>query len=219
MNTPKLRSIAGAILSAGIAFVFLLLAAVPLRAQGVRNGPTSQSISKSSEQDLMSREWGLTHISDDVNKQFRKEQVSLFRQMNEDFRRIQIVNNQTMQSVFVNNSVDYKSIAVATDEIRKRALRLRQNLALPRDIGETKSLANQIQVKEQPLFDLEKLKGSLRALDHSVMGFVGNPLFKVRNVLDAKLAETAGRDLERIIQFSDSIRRDVERLGRIKPSH
>jgi hypothetical protein len=213
MKNQNLKSLAASIVALGSAIIFMSLLTPPSYAQGGRNTPSTQSVSKNAEQEMMNREWNLTHVPDTVNQQFRKQEVSLFRQISEDFRRIQIVNNQTMQAVFVNKSFDYKLIGSATDEIRKRAQRLRQNLALPKTPGTD---ARQNNVGTQNSLDQEQLKVSLVTLDHSVMGFVMNPLFKLPNVLDTRLAETAGRDLDRIIQFSDVIRRNVEKLARAK---
>ena len=113
--------------------------------------------------------------------------------------------------VFVTKSFDYKLISAATEEIRKRALRLKQNLVLPKVTDVEKDHKN------QPSLNDKQLKVSLLTLDHAVMSFVTNPLFTAPNVIDPKLAETAGCDLERIIQFSEAIRKDVEKLSKTKP--
>ena len=76
-------------LAASVVFFFTL--AAPLRAQGNRTPP--QTVIRNAEQDLMSREWNLTHIPDQVDGQFKKEQVSTFHQVQEDFTNIQAVNN------------------------------------------------------------------------------------------------------------------------------
>jgi len=159
------------------------------------------------EQDMISREWNLTHIDDEADKKFKKEVISLLPQIQEDFRRLQIVNNEMMQTVFVTKSLDYRLISASTEEIKRRALRLKQNLLLP------KISSNEENQKSHEVSS-EQLKASLLLLDHSVMSFVTNPLFKLTNVIDPKLAETATVDLESIIKFSDTIRRDVERLSK-----
>jgi len=160
------------------------------------------------EQDMISREWNLTHIVDEADKKFKKEVISLLPQIQEDFRRLQIVNNEMMQTVFVTKSLDYRLISASTEEIKRRALRLRQSLLLP------KISSNEENQKFHEVSTSEQLKASLLLLDHSVMSFVTNPLFKLPNVIDPKLAETATVDLESIIKFSDTIRRDVEKLSK-----
>jgi hypothetical protein len=187
--------------------VFCLLLTVSARAQGSRTAASSQAAVRSAEQDLMSREWNLTHIPENVNKQFKKEQISLFAQVNEDFMNIQKVNNDLMRMVFVHSSIDYRAISEAIGEIRKRAVRLTQNLALPKPPE-----AEQVQTHRDIRND-EQLKASLLALDHSLMSFVKNPLFQKASVIDPTLALTASRDIEDVIQFSNSIKQDVKKLS------
>lgn len=47
----------------------------------------------------------------------------------------------------------------------------------------------------------------LSALGGLIIRFVKNPVFKDAGVVDAKDSAQAGRDLQRIIEFSDRIRR------------
>jgi hypothetical protein len=183
--------------------VFCLLPAISVQAQGSRRAPTQTAV-KTSEQDLMSREWNLTHIPDQVNGNFKKEQISIFRQVQDDFTNIQTVNNDLMRSIFVHNSIDYRVISEAIGEIRKRAARLRHNLVLPKP-PDAKPTQKRIENAEQ-------MKASLLALDHSVMSFVKNPLFQKASVIDPSLALAASHDLEDVIQFSNSIKQDVEKL-------
>jgi hypothetical protein len=109
----------------------LLGVAAPLFAQvGVRQStlnPNSQA-----QREMQAREWALTHIQEEVNKHFKKEQISLFAQIREDFTRIQLINNEMMQTVFVKRNVNHKLIASTTAEINKRAARLSENLVLPK---------------------------------------------------------------------------------------
>jgi hypothetical protein len=203
MQKLNLKSVLEVVRSIAVAVPFLFVLTSASQAQ-VRNRPAEDS--RRVEQDMMSREWNLNHSTEEANKQFKKDQVSLFRQIHEDFTRMQIVNNETMKAIFVNKSIDYKQISAATEEIRRRALRLKQSLVLPKATEVEKVRKN-----SAPLND-EQLKAVLLTLDHSVMSFVTNPLFTVPNVINSKLSETATRDLERIIQLSESIRRDVERI-------
>jgi hypothetical protein len=174
-----------------------------VRAQG---GSRSQiEARRAAEADLISREWNLTHIGDD--EQFKKEQISLFPQIKEDFKLIQIVNNDLMKLVFVKRVVNYKLISDSTEEIKKRAKRLEKNLALPE--GD-----RQENLKYQPASDLDQLKVSLLSLDRLVMSFVENPLFNSPGVINPELAQTARRDLENIIKFSDAIKRDAAKVSK-----
>ena len=166
------------------------------------------TINRNAEQDMMSREWNLTHIPDAVNGQFKKEEVSIFHQVQEDFTFIQVINNKMVKTVFLDKSLDYKLISATTEEIKKRALRLKGNLLLPKVADKEKNR------DYRAPFDDEQLKATLLTLDHSIMNFVTNPLFKMPNVIDPDLASKAGRDLENIIEFSDTIRKNAQNLSK-----
>ena len=203
----RAKSLASSSIPSAALILLFFAPAAPLRAQGNRN-PPPQTINRNAEQDMMSREWNLTHIPDQVNGQFKTEQVSTFHQVQEDFTSLQVVNNKMMRAVFIDRSLDYKLIAATTEEIKKRALRLKGNLLLPKVADEEKNRDSQAPS------DDEQLKAALLTLDRSIMNFVKNPLFKMNNVIDPNLASKAGRDLESIIEFSEAVRKNVQKLSK-----
>ena len=166
--------------------IVLLGVAAPLFAQAQR--------------EMSAREWALTHIPDEVNKHFKKEQVSLFAQIREDFTRLQVINNEMMQTVFVKRSIDPKLIVKTTSEINKRASRLSENLVLPR-IDDKASVQ-----KPDDTCNDRNLEASLLALDHRIMSFVANPLFKQPNVVDSQNALKARSDLNLIVRLSEELK-------------
>jgi len=179
--------------------VLLLGLAAPLFGQvSVRQSTLNPNSPAQSE--MQAREWALAHIPDEVNKHFKKEQVSLFAQIREDFTRLQVVNNEMMQTVFVKKNVDRKSIAATTAEINKRATRLSENLVLPRLDDKAK---NQ---KRDDAGNDSGLQAGLLKLDRCIMSFISNPLFKQPNVVDAQLALKARRDLDQIIRLSKQLK-------------
>lgn len=205
----RAKSLAKSSASLSALIILFFAAAATARAQGRNSSaPSTATVVRSAEQDMMSREWNLTHISDQVNGQFKTEQVSIFRQVQEDFTNLQVVNNKMMQTVFVAKNLDYKLITATTEEIKKRALRLKGNLLLPKVADNEKG-----RDRPEPSGD-EQLKASLLTLDRSIMSFVTNPLFKMSDTIDPGLAARAGRDLDSIIQFSDLIRKNVQGLSK-----
>jgi len=159
----------------------------------------SATMNSPSQRDMQSREWALTHIPEEVNKHFRRDSVSLFAQIREDFTRIQAINNQMMQTVFGDKVLDIKLIDGTTSEINKRALRLREYLSLPRPGNE----GNDDKLKAA---NEEGIRARLAALDRSIMRFVDSPVFKEPGVLDPKAASQAGKDLEQIIHLSNELK-------------
>jgi hypothetical protein len=152
------------------------------------------------QRELQAREWALTHIPDEVNKHFKKEQVSLFKEIRENFVRLQVINNEMMQTVFVKKNVDRKLIAKTAAEINKRASRLSEDLVLPRiDIEEK----NQ---KAVDACNTARLERELLTLDSHIMSFINNPLFKEPNVVDAQNALKARSDLNLIIRLSEQLK-------------
>jgi hypothetical protein len=188
--------------------VFILASATTLFAQREgRNRPAEQ---RARANQVALNEWRRTHMTEEVNKHFEKKRISLMPQIKEDFTRIQIVNNAMMRKVFGNDVLDYKDVSGQLSEIRKRANRLKENLMLPE--SEEKEKLQKPTVAPAGA----QLKDSLLALDTLIMGFVQNPLFQKPGVIDTKLSARAGQDLKTIIEFSGSIKKEVEKLSKLQ---
>ncbi|MDT7540670.1 MAG: hypothetical protein QOE33_574 [Acidobacteriota bacterium] len=130
-------------------------------------------------------------------------------QIGEDFRRMQLVNNEMMRATFAvgaPRTLDYERISKATAEINRRASRLRTNLQLPTqghdDARET----------GQEIAGERELRSSLLSLDQLIMGFVNNPTFSKQSVLDAQHSARASRDLASIIKLSQKIKQRADKL-------
>jgi len=184
--------------------IILLISAAAFTAQGQgRNARVDDA--RKTEQDLMSREWNLTHMTEQINKQFKQDQIHLFPEIKKDFSTLQTTNNDLMRSVFVSNVINYGAIADAMSEIRKRALHLKQNLILPK-------LSDPPPVSQTEIRNDQQLKVSLLTLDRSVMSFVKSPIFQSPQVIDQTSAMNATQDLEGIIQITNMVKKQVERL-------
>lgn len=163
-----------------------------------------------SQRELNDREWTLYHIRENIDKHFTSEErVSLVKQVKEDFRQIQVINNQMMSRAAAGQSLDYKNISEVTGEIKKRAGRLKLYLALPEAEDEAKSAMGSRSSGGEPL------KAALDLLDHSIMSFVTNPLFQKAAVLDLRLSTRASHDLSSIIELSASIKKSAEQLHKL----
>lgn len=130
------------------------------------------------------------------------------KQVNEDFGRIQGINSEIMRDYASGAPPDYKHIAEAMAEIKKRAARLNTNLLLPPDeeVPENQATpSNSTKRKARsPLLDLNDL----------INGFVTNPIFKNVNTIDLALGLKAKRDLANIIDLSDRISKSAEKLSK-----
>lgn len=121
-------------------------------------------------------------------------------EVKEDFEHIQTIYNRIVIAMSSKEPPDYKFIADATSEVKKRASRLKTNLALPKIEDEDKS-----QKKEETELTEAQINPSLLSLRNHIYNFVTNPLFESSRVLDVAQATKASRDLEQIIKFSESI--------------
>jgi hypothetical protein len=131
-------------------------------------------------------------------------------QIGEDFRQMQIVNNELMRATFsggATRGLDYDRISKASTEINRRASRLRTNLRLPAPAHE----ADQ-EIAEREIAGEKEMRSSLLSLDKLIMGFVNNPAFRKQDVLDAQHSARASRDLSVIIKLSQKIKQRAEKL-------
>ena len=127
----------------------------------------------------------------------------------EDYRDLQQVNNRMMASAMRAAEPDFKLVSDSLADIRRRAERLRENLALPAP-GEK----DEKRPEPKPFEDAAGMKAALLALDRSIMSFVRSPLFQNTAVLDAEAASKAARDLADVIERSSLASKDAEKLAK-----
>ena len=201
--------------------VILWVSAYPLRAQGAPapgspasdpNDPVNQE--RTNKADIRTREWLMGNSRKPIRRSGSGPEESALSQIKEDFERIQSIDREMMRSVFTNNSVDDQQILKTTAEIRKRATRLRTNLAYPEPDN------RQNGGKGRPSQEDENIKVSLAKLDQTIMSFVMNPIFQLtQQVVDAQLAKKASSDLRDIVELSETIRRNLDRLNKAHSKH
>ena len=140
----------------------------------------------------------------------RKSEELRLTEIAEDYRDLQQLNNRMMSSAMRAAEPDYKMIAGSVADIRRRAERLRENLALPP--AEAKEDGKRPAPKAAE--DAAGMKAALLALDRSIMSFVRSPLFKNTDVLDAEAAAKAARDLAEVIERCRLAAKDAEKLAK-----
>jgi hypothetical protein len=104
--------------------------------------------------------------------------------------------------------LNYNRLAELTDDMKKRTVRLRANLALPE---REKTEAQPIHAEA---VDEKHMKQTIGALHDLVVSFVANPLFKNLGVLDAKIIDSASENLDGIIDVSDEIKKEAKILSK-----
>lgn len=119
-------------------------------------------------------------------------------QVREDFWRIQLANDDLNTSLSNQNAIDSRLITKTAAEIRTRAKRLKENLALPRP---------EKSPEPQTVPAAEDLRSSIAILSKLIDSFVSNPMLSQKHVVDATLSLQASRDLEDIIALSAEIKK------------
>jgi len=151
-----------------------------------------------SQQQVQNREWSRAHPERANFGNYERELERARIAMRNDFRQLQLVNNQLMLRVFrptlpETQKITNKEIRSSLGEIKKLAERLRLNFGF---------------AKLKPAFasELELAKG-LDRLDDAVMSFVNNPMFQQPRVYDVELATKAEKDIGEVLELTEALRK------------
>jgi|KBSSwiStaDraftv2_1062776.scaffolds.fasta_scaffold722510_1 hypothetical protein len=131
---------------------------------------------------------------------------AIVKQVVEDFRDLQSVNNKMMATAFSQPALDYKYISRMVGEIGKKATRLKSNLVLPKPEEKQEPSKASAEVS-----NTEQFKAELLSLDKSVMSFVNNPIFQT-GVIDLRLVRQANSDLEAVIDMTSKLKKASDKL-------
>ena len=85
---------------------------------------------KEAASDLKGRSIEMERVSREAKKDEKRDtpQPANFDEIKEDFERIQIVNNDILQPTVESKTINYQRVSESSEEIEKRASRLRTNL-------------------------------------------------------------------------------------------
>ena len=125
----------------------------------------------------------------------------------DDFTLLQVASNDLATLAAAQGGpLDLRQVAKSAADIKKRAGRLSSSLGLPK----SEKGGRPAPPGDAP--DAESLKPSLAKLDTLVDSFAHNPVFREVDLVDAKLSAQARRDLDEIIELSDWLKKNSERL-------
>ena len=136
-------------------------------------------------------------------------------QTKNDFKRIQLLRNEIVERLLAKQPLDYKQLSSQAEEINRRAGRLKSFLMKPAVEAEQKGEGKKSEAPA-PEYDEEALKAALIKLCNTIYSFTDNPMFKNLAVVDAKEPAKAGGELVTIIELSENVRRNAERLARAR---
>lgn len=188
----------------------LLFAACPLGVQGQRDRNAERAAregmareaAESEEREMMLALAERYHRSGE-----QREPRLAFAQIREDFLRLQIVNNELARAVSGGRQLDFKLVSKSASEIRKRAERLKLNLALPEAAEGEKVPASPTPT------DPEQLRVALSRLDGIILRFTHALHAKGVRRFDAESSPRLRLDLEAIIGLSGRVKKGSEKLG------
>ncbi|HVF45920.1 MAG TPA: hypothetical protein VM936_23025 [Pyrinomonadaceae bacterium] len=135
-------------------------------------------------------------------------------QLNEDFKRVQVIRNDLARAVTSGSALDYRRVSEGAAEVRKRSLRMQTYLALREEGDAAKHLHEEADASGADAPDEKHLRDSLVQLCHRIDSFVANPRFKSPEVVNVDANARAARDLREIITLTRRIKGGAERLGR-----
>jgi hypothetical protein len=182
------------------------LLSAPARAQLPPGGiPSGNPRDRATEDKIRSDE--MERIKRDAEKPEAKNIGPRFPAIKDDFERIQLINNDVLQTDAA-VAPDYKRIAAAAEEIRQRATRLRANMFTPPAAKEERKPENKAAHTAEP----QTLKSLLSGLDDAIHSFVSNPMFTNLNVVDVERSAEARRALEQVIKLSAQLSKEADRL-------
>ena len=176
-------------------------------AQGKRGvpGPSSDR-----GRNLRDRELQITLLEKGAKQAPKREpRLLLLQEINEDFARLQVVNNEIKMKSGANPVLDFKYVSDAAAEIKRRSSRLRANLVFPESV--------KIDKREQTP-PTAGLKAKLVTLDRLIRSFVTNPVFTDAGVVNTELAAKARGDLDEIIDLTDNVKKQAASLSKAKAS-
>ena len=165
-------------------------------------GPFSESIERRlREQDLRS-----------LPQRLRERRVhsianpQLIKQMNEDFMRIQTIRAEAVRVIATGTTFDLKKLERDSDEVRKRASRLRGSLALSDERGAKRP--------SKKIVTMELVNDAVFDLCIEISRFTENPMFKANGVYTVRDATDAIKALDAVIALAGATAKAAERLRR-----
>ena len=180
--------------------VCLIFFSAPIAGQGGGDPAKAQM------QEMDRRELQLNGLAgDNARPNDPKRSQALMEEVSEDFQRILILHNEIVRAITANRPLSYQFISDAAGEIRKRSTRLQSSLKLPKPEPVAKDRATGTNLK------LMETKDELILLCKQIESFIRNPIIDKPGTVDAQQLDKARRDLQRIVELSDGIKKQVDK--------
>jgi hypothetical protein len=140
------------------------------------------------------------------DKESESVRLSRFKKIKDDFRDLQSLNNKMMADAWLQDTLDYSSIADMVAKIRGKANDLKDGLSLP------ESENPQADSKLPTVTTVRQFREELLLLDKTLMNFVYNPVFQAANAVDVNQAKKASKDLDQVISLTNDLKQNAQKL-------
>jgi len=144
------------------------------------------------------------------DKESEAVRLSRFKKIKDDFKALQSLNNKMMADAWLQDALDYSSIADMVSKIRGKANDLKDGLSLP-------SSENRETPSKPEVSTVRQFREQLLLLDKTIMRFVSNPVFQAANTVDVNLAKEASADLEQVIFLTLDLKQNAQKLRKAAP--
>jgi len=169
-------------------------------------GQSGGDPAKAQMQEMNRREIQLNNMgANGAERNDPKRSQTMMDQVSEDFQRILTLHNGIVRAITTNQSLNGQFISDATGEIRKRSTRLQSSLKLPKPEPATENRRTESDLKEI------QTKDELIMLCQRIESFVRNPIIEKPGTVDAQELQRARKDLQSIVELSDTIKRRVDK--------
>lgn len=214
MNIYMAKKMAKLIVLAVSVIVLELLLSTSALAQQ-RPNPTSgsggsspQQIMQQNQVEIINRESTYNELKKPAPKLSEREQLLLVKQVKDNYIGIQVLNNELLQAASNRPPTDYQIISVKAAEIRKRAIWLKENLALPESKDDKKN------TKDRAADETGEIKELVLKLSQKINSFISSPFFRNPRLVEVKTLNKASHDLESIIEISQTLKKTADKLKR-----
>jgi hypothetical protein len=217
MKSFAIRPFKGTARHACAAVVLLLAAAAAASAQAPAGaGAPGRVNPKDETQGRANREATLRSAELPVsNSQVNQRQLAAaIEQTKNDFKRIQLVRNELVDLLVSKKAFDYKQLGEQAKEINDRAHRLKSFLMKPAVEGTKPAEERLPGPATPPEYDEAEMRSALVKLCNTIHSFTGNPMFKNPDVVDAAQPLKAGGELLLIIELSENVKLNAERMAK-----
>jgi hypothetical protein len=143
------------------------------------------------------------------DKESESMRLNRFKKIKDDFRDLQSLNNKMMADAWLQDALDYSSIADMVAKIRGKASDLKDSLSLP------ESENPQTALHAPAVTTVRQFRQQLLLLDKTIMRFINNPVFQAANTVDVKLSTQASDDLEQVIFLTSDVKQNAQKLRKL----